>query len=571
MLRKALSCLILFVLYAQLSYAVSIKDESGVWFYILSEEDLTCVINSAPNKSHVTIASSYLYEGKRYKPVEIANMAFMDKDSVETVALPSTIERIGQSAFSGCTQLKEISLPSGLKSIGSYCFASCDSLSGFSAPAALTEIGSSAFSGSGVTHVEIGENIEEIGASAFSNCQSLQSFRMSPSPMKTINSGLFMDCIKLTGVELPNTITNIEDKVFSGCTSLTQIDLPDSLLRLGGDAFEDCINLSHVEMPSGITLGIGIQSYPFVKSIHFTQGARPVVDAVFHYSFPDLESISFAVGITEITGSAFSHCDSLESIEFSTSIRRIDGSAFYQCGRLEHVTLPPNLISIGSRAFTDCTGLKKVVLPVTLDTIGVSAFAYCSDLEEVAFPHGLKYIGSGAFDRCTSLKVVETDSELEYIGSDAFNHSGVQRLVLGRGLKTIGDRAFNYCPLTEIYSWNPQPPEIFFSTFAGGIYYDATLTVPAQAVEAYQSAEYWENFENIVGQDMSGVEQPARTDVSVSIQDGKLVVESDEIREIVVYDTQGRLVYRGTDTIVSVPRSGLYLVKVGTEVLKVML
>ena len=70
---------------------------------------------------------------------------------------------------------------------------------------------------------------------------------------------------------------------------------------------------------------------------------------------------------------------------------------------------------------------------------------------------------------------------------------------------------------------------------------------------------------------MSGVEQPARTDVSVSIQDGKLVVESDEIREIVVYDTQGRLVYRGTDTIVSVPRSGLYLVKVGTEVLKVML
>lgn len=567
-LRKVVWYLIPLVCYAQ-SISAAIEDESGVIYSILSEEDGTCSILSVPNQSHVTIANAYWYEGKSYRPVEIARAACMNYDLITTVTLPSTIERLGQSAFNGCSKLKDISLPSGLTTIDPYCFANCTSLTGFTAPAALKEIGYDAFSNSGIEHVELGEKIEKIGQSAFEFCENLQSFRLSSYNIQSISNSLFAECPNLVDVTLPNTIKEIGLTAFGNCSKLTSIDLPDSLLLLRGDAFEGCVNLSHLEMPSGVVLGVCVHNYPFIKSIHFTKGSRPVIDDIFRYSMCNLESLTFDEGITEITGSAFSNCDSLKSVILPTSLLYIRGSAFSDCESLEEMVLPPNLITVGYRAFSYCKRLRRVVLPVTLDTIGVVAFDNCTALEYVEFPRNLKIIGDNAFRKCSNLKSVKTGGELETIGVSAFERAGVQQLTLGESLKSIGNYAFNYCDITEVYSWNPQPPEIEGYTFNYFTTQNAILTVPAEAVDAYKEAAYWKKFKNIVGKDLSGVEQPDNNPVSVVVRNRQVVVDGADNAPIEIYDMQGCLVYHGVESVIDLPAPGLYLVKVGAQVFKV--
>ena len=44
------------------------------------------------------------------------------ESALESVRLPSTLKRIGYSAFTGCRNLKAIELPDGLEYLGEECF-----------------------------------------------------------------------------------------------------------------------------------------------------------------------------------------------------------------------------------------------------------------------------------------------------------------------------------------------------------------------------------------------------------------------------------------------------------------
>lgn len=72
-----------------------------------------------------------------------------DVTTLETVHLPSTVTRIPDGAFTGCTSLKSINLD------------------------AITEIGGNAFSSSGFEQIVIGKSVNSIGSSAFDNCDML--------------------------------------------------------------------------------------------------------------------------------------------------------------------------------------------------------------------------------------------------------------------------------------------------------------------------------------------------------------------------------------------------------------
>ena len=64
---------------------------------------------------------------------------------VTSVTLPSTISRIGQSAFYGCYALKTINIPSSVKTIGDQAFTECYSLTNVTIPSTDVSIGYLAF------------------------------------------------------------------------------------------------------------------------------------------------------------------------------------------------------------------------------------------------------------------------------------------------------------------------------------------------------------------------------------------------------------------------------------------
>ncbi len=187
-----------------------------------------------------------------------------------------------------------------------------------------------------------------------------------------------------------------------------------------------------------------------------------------------------------------------------------------------------SVTGIGNSAFKNCTDLTSVTIPNSVTTIGNSAFVNCTKLTSVSIPNSVTSIGKRAFSNCTNLK--------------------------------------------HIYSHNSIPPTADDNTFDSATFSDATLYIPTGSLSAYQEADVWKEFSNIVEMDFSGVEDVLAEDVTITIQNGAIVVNGvDEPIYIEVYNLQGQRVYSGYETTIPMNERGIYLVRIANRVVKVVL
>ena len=154
--------------------------------------------------------------------------------------------------------------------------------------------------------------------------------------------------------------------------------------------------------------------------------------------------------------------------------------------------------------------------------IGYKAFASYYWLENVKIPYGVTGIGEYAF-QYSGLQQIVLPNSVASIGEYAFQYSNLQQIVLPNSVTSIGYCAFDGCWLKEIYSLAKTPPTIDSSTFND---YSATLYVPAGAKEAYQAADYWENFTNIVEMEPESASGDVNGDSRVSVADITTVVDA---------------------------------------------
>ena len=116
-----------------------------------------------------------------------------------------------------------------------------------------------------------------------------------------------------------------------------------------------------------------------------------------------------------------------------------------------------SVTSIGEWAFGNCTGLTSVTIPNSVTSIGTDAFRNCTGLTSVTIPNSVTSIGGGAF--------------------------------------------FNCSRLTSVTCFATTPPQLDYGVFDGVDGVDKStcvLYVPAGSVSAYQSAEGWNEFTNIL-------------------------------------------------------------------------
>ena len=140
------------------------------------------------------------------------------------------------------------------------------------------------------------------------------------------------------------------------------------------------------------------------------------------------------------------------------------------------ITLRDGTLGIADYAFQYCRGLISIDIPNSVTAIGEHAFYYCSSLTSIDIPNFVITIGNYAFSGCSCMNSV----------------------TIGNSVTNIGDGAFMGCSrLAEIYSLALMPPTVYSYTFSGC--YGATLFVPDIALDAYQSADSWKYFSNIVG------------------------------------------------------------------------
>jgi hypothetical protein len=272
-------------------------------------------------------------------------------------------------------------------------------------------------------------------------------------------------------------------------------------------------------------------------------------------------SVTIPSSVTTIDHGAFMRCSKLTTITIPSSVTTIRGKAFYGCG-VTSIVIPPSVDSIAAMTFMNCTSLTSITIPSSVTAIGASAFCNCNRLPSIVIPSSVTSIGNFAFDNCESLKAVTIPSSVTSIGVELFNdctasitvdsdnpvYSSLNNVIYNKdkttlvqcpntktgkftipssvttikdyafwgcrwltgiyipsSVKSINNGAFAYSSyLTSITAANPVPVNItstdhnFVPVFHDINKAICTLYVPAGSKSAYQAAEEWKDFINIV-------------------------------------------------------------------------
>ena len=278
------------------------------------------------------------------------------------------------------------------------------------------------------------------------------------------------------------SVTSIEDYAFWGCSSLTSVTIPNSVTSIGESAFEDCSSLTSVTIPNSVT---------------------------------------------SIGSDAFWGCRSLTSVTIPNSVTSIGDLAFYECSSLTSVTIPNSVTSIGSDAFWGCSGLTHTIIVNDMFVFLPTGYE-----GHYSIPENISTIIGGAFSGCESLTSVTIPNSVTSIGDYAFIEcSSLTSVTIPNSVTSIGDNAFEKCRNIEnVYCYAEEVPSTDFDAFDDSNIENATLHVPASAIEAYKTTEPWSDFGTIK---------------AIEVADG---VESVKDRGIAIQSAGGFINISGLDT-----------------------
>ena len=155
-------------------------------------------------------------------------------------------DKLGASAFYGCSGLTSLTIPSSVTSIGEGAFYGCSGLTSLTIPSSVTSIDWSTFEGcSGLTSLTIPSSVTSIGRRAFYGCRGLASLTI-PSNVTSIGRSTFYGCSGLTSLTIPSSVTSIGETAFYGCSGLTSLTIPSNVTSIGDEALGNCSGLTSI-------------------------------------------------------------------------------------------------------------------------------------------------------------------------------------------------------------------------------------------------------------------------------------------------------------------------------------
>ena len=192
-----------------------------------------------------------------------------------------------------------------------------------------------------------------------------------------------------------------------------------------------------------------------------------------------IDKVVIEEGITDIGDNCFARLY-VKEVSLPTTLKTIGKKAFTDC-RFESLEIPETVrvTSIGSEAFSNNPSLKKVVWPGSIPAVPESAFADCGKLSEVTLSKGVTKVARSAFARCGSLKAVSMPDTLVTIEGYVFQQTALSEFKAPKGLKSIGDNAFEACQVLTTFTLNEGLESIGGSIFGYRAPALTSLTIPS--------------------------------------------------------------------------------------------
>lgn len=381
---------------------------------------------------------------------------------VNELTVSNTVERLMDNAFS-----------TGAGKIGSIIFEENSN---------LKSIERFAFNGNIYGDITIPDSVEEIGFKAFSNMKSENILFETPSNLKTIDAYAFYNCLNLTSITIPNSVTelgrtatylgnNYYSNAFSNCKSLESVVFEDNsqIKTIYEKTFENDTAIKAIDFGSNSALVSFEDSLKGIQAENLNFSACPNLSEIGRIEFntmPNLKSVDLSnTNLESIEKYTFKECFALESVTLSKSTHIIYDYAFYNCSALFDINLE-HIRVIEPNAFNGCTALnldniQNKVAKITDDGLFAYGIAdseatiisYLGKDTEVFFPDSLENcpvteISTGCFESVENIITeIRLPSYLKEIKAGMFSHFTNLKSVynMPSTLKSIGDSAFYYC------------------------------------------------------------------------------------------------------------------------------
>ncbi|MCH5238267.1 MAG: leucine-rich repeat protein [Muribaculaceae bacterium] len=474
------------------------------------------------------------YNGKRYTLVEIGFMGFYDNKDLTEVILPNTLKVVGREAFYKCVMLSQIVFPDSMELIDQRAFAECYNLDKIDFGHGIKTIKSNAFDSLlFLKEITLPESLLSVEENVFANCEKLTtvvfnavncefsnaifpptvtSFTIGdnvkvipdyllyglekvsacslPSSLVDIGKYAFYGCASLKEMIIPDGITVLNWNVFAKCEGLEKIVFPKNLTEIGGGVLFGCSNLREIDIPESVTsIGTSAFNGTSFETIKLPENLQTLGDSVFA-NMKNLTHITIPPSITELGYALFYGDTSLAEFEIPPTITKMGNNVFKDSG-VERLVIPQTVRSVGT--FFMNYNLKEVVWMAPVEELGANCFSNCENLESISLPNTLQRIPGNSFFKCEKLKEIVIPNSVTRIGALSFwKCEALDRVVMGYGLSEIAYGALELN--SSFYITAKNPPQIAKDTFKP---YESELYVLPSSVEAYKTAPYWCNFENI--------------------------------------------------------------------------
>lgn len=595
-------------------------------FYNLNKDSFTASVtygnSGLPSYSgEVEIPSDITIENNKYTVESIGSGAFSGQINLTSVTIPQTINKIASSAFSGCRGLTSISIPNSVIAIEDDAFFECSGLKDMIIGSGVKTIGTDAFkSCTGLISI-----IVDNGNNYFDtrdNCNAIIDTRSNslivgcsttkiPNSVNSIGNSAFFGCTNLINIDIPNSVTSICDYAFYGCKQLTGVNIPNSVSFIGQRAFHGCKNLTTITIDkdnivydSRENCNAIIETATNSLIIGCNSTIIPIsVTSIHEYAFygSDLDKIIIPNSITLIPNHTFEECRNLRSITLPNSITEIGDFAFDNCRNLTDLNIPDSVTLIGDFAFNGCNGLTSIIIPNSVAYIGKYAFNACYGLERITISNLLSTIEPYTFGSCSSLTSIIIPNSVSIIQDSAFwDCSGLTNLSLPNSLISIGNYAFERCTKIKSIEIPKSVKKIGRYALCGDdtmsiyvkwdmptdntlsispqmlsnnmIYRNGNLFVPFGTKDLYEEIFPWSNFHNIYEYEPSGVgEIEDNGGTTISIKGGKIEISGADDTKVEVFSTNGDAIYSGIADTMPNLSAGIYIIRVGTKVQKVVI
>lgn len=104
----------------------------------------------------------------------------------------------------------------------------------------MKTIGNRAFENSGLTSINIPNNITSLGEQAFSQCPNLVSVTFEENiNFPTLGTSAFSSCTSLNSIKIPDSVTSISDYAFYNCTQLSDLEFEGTVEQWNAITFGD--------------------------------------------------------------------------------------------------------------------------------------------------------------------------------------------------------------------------------------------------------------------------------------------------------------------------------------------